>query len=696
MPKLLSLVFLFLLSGCQAMNPFVSSSLDRDGDGVALGEDCNDADPEISIFTWYVDDDYDGYGTTGGITQCEALDGYADRAGDCDDTDRMIHPDATEICDSIDNNCDNVIDDDATDRGTWYADADEDTYGNPDAPLVACEQPDGSVTNATDCDDMEATTNPGALEVCEDETDNDCDGVTDTDAEYVTWYCDSDEDAYGDPLSTRIDCQQPTGYVADATDCDDTEAATNPSAEEICNDWIDNNCDEEAPECTYATENSLSDAIKIATDMPSVTFGSALHSAGDLNEDGINDLLVGSVYDDLGDTNAGAVYIIHGPRTENETLVDTIMLYGENAQGFVGNSIDSGVDMNGDGISDFLIGAHNDSQTAQYAGRTYLVFGPVTTTTSLETSDAIFSGIMEADHAGTTALFAASLDEDTDPDILIGAPCVNVYNENEGTIYLFRSPVFGTWSLADADYTITGEQSGDQAGSMMITTDLEGDGMTDMLISSPYHDTKFTNVGVVYCLLGPVESDVSLSDADGFIYGTTTGEWAGSFLTSANDTNEDGYDDLLIGAPRLTDDLSEQGALYLMESPLLEKTSVTDAAFVIIGNSDTDRVGTSATTVDVNMDGREDLLVGTPLRDNTSSDQGSISLFYGPLEGSLSLMDTDVTWWGEDYGDSAGYTLCLAGDQNSDGYDDFAIGAPEQDAGGPGSGALYLIFGIGL
>ncbi|HBK34268.1 TPA: hypothetical protein DEP34_03640 [Candidatus Uhrbacteria bacterium] len=697
MPFLLSFTLLFLLSGCQALNPFVSSSLDRDGDGVALGEDCDDTNPEIGTFTWYVDDDHDGFGTTGGITQCAALDGYADRTGDCDDTDGMIHPYAVEICDSVDNNCDEVIDDDATDRGTWYVDSDEDTYGNPDSPLVACEQPDGSVMDHTDCDDMEAATNPDALEVCEDKIDNDCDGVTDTDAEYITWYADVDEDTYGDPLSTLIDCQQPAGYVADATDCDDAEATTHPSAEEICNDWIDNNCDEEADECAYETENSLSDAIKITVDASFVNFGASLCLAGDLDENGTDDLLVGSILDDTSDANAGAVYVLYGPSVESETLTDPIKLYGEQAQGYAGNALASQNDINGDGINDFLIGSYGDGRVIANAGCVYLMLGPISVSTSLETSEAIFSGISEADYAGTTVSFISSLDGDTDPDILISAPCVNVYNEDEGSIYLFRGPpVFGTWSLADADYTITGEQSGDRAGSTIITTDIEGDGVTDLFIGGPYHDTEFTNVGVIYGLLGPMESNVSLSDADSFIYGTTVGEWAGSFLASAQDTNEDGCNDLLIGAPHLTDSLPEQGALYLMESPLLEKTLVTDATFVIIGNYDTDHVGTSAAMVDVDMDEKEDLLVGTPLRNDTFSDQGSISLFYGPLEGSLSLTDADVTWWGEAQSDGAGYALCPAGDQNTDGYDDFFIGVPDQDAGGIGSGSLYLIFGLGM
>ncbi|HBK35192.1 MAG: Regulator of chromosome condensation [Candidatus Uhrbacteria bacterium GW2011_GWE2_40_58] len=691
----LTVSFLFL-SSC-ALNPFLIGEIDRDGDGISFERDCDDTNPSVGILTWYLDNDHDGFGNTGGITQCDPIDNYASQTGDCDDGNPSIYPDADEVCDGIDNNCDEVIDDDAIDRTTWYRDADQDTFGNPDRIQYDCDQPEGYVADNTDCDDAQTTTNPDASEVCGDLIDNDCDGETDTDGDYYDYYRDEDEDGYGDVSTSVNDCQPPSGYVRDATDCDDADPDINPGEEEICNDWIDNNCDEEALECIYEIENSLSDSVKITVNTASVNFGSSLYLAGDLDENGTNDLLIGSTSDDFGGTNAGAVSILYGPHAESETLIDPIKLYGEQTYGYAGNALATQNDMNGDGVNDFLIGSYGDSRVMTNAGCAYLMLGPISTSTSLETSEVIFSGIAEADYAGTTVLFTSSLDGDTNPDILIGAPRVNVYNEDEGAIYLFRGPpVFGTWSLADADSTITGEQSGDRAGSTMIATDLNGDGVTDLLIGSPYHDTSFTNVGTVYCLLGPVESDVSLSDADGFIYGTTAGEWAGSFLASANDTNEDGYDDLLIGAPRLTGTLSEQGALYLMESPLLEKTSVTDAAFVIIGNSDTDRVGTSATMVDINMDEKEDLLVGTPLRDNTFSDQGSVSLFYGSLEGSLDLTDADATWWGEAQNDGAGYVLCPAGDQNTDGYEDFAIGVPDQDAGGIGSGSLYLIFGLGM
>ena len=94
---------------------------------------------------------------------------------------------------------------------------------------MACSQPSGFVSDATDCDDAATTTNPGAAEVC-DSADNDCDGTVDeadaTDA--ATWYADADGDPYGDPSTATRSCSQPSGYLADDADCDDTDASLNP------------------------------------------------------------------------------------------------------------------------------------------------------------------------------------------------------------------------------------------------------------------------------------------------------------------------------------------------------------------------------------------------------------------------------------------------------------------------------------
>ena len=209
--------------------------------------DCDGLTDEEVTTTFYADVDGDGWGQLGATTEACALPpGYAAASGDCDDAAAAVNPDATETCNSVDDDCDGTVDEpDATDAAVFYADSDGDGHGDPAAPTAACSQPAGHVADATDCDDASAAVNPGATETCNG-IDDDCDGATDDDDPSVsgtaTWYRDGDGDGYGDPATTAAACSAPAGHVADATDCDDATAAVSPAAAETCN-GIDDDCD---------------------------------------------------------------------------------------------------------------------------------------------------------------------------------------------------------------------------------------------------------------------------------------------------------------------------------------------------------------------------------------------------------------------------------------------------------------------
>ena len=252
---------------------------------VTNNSDCDDNDPlEKPGQVWYADTDNDGYGEIGtaSITQCLRPAGYraavelTSTTGDCNDTNNAINPGATEVCDDIDNDCDGLTDEGV--QTTYYRDMDGDTFGDPANTTMACSQPVGYVANNTDCDDNDAiekpgqvwyadtdndgygetgaptvtqclrpvgykaaieltsTTgdcndtnnaiNPGATEVCDD-IDNDCDGLTDEGVQ-TTYYRDMDGDTFGDPANTTMACSPPTGYVANNTDCDDNDPLEKP------------------------------------------------------------------------------------------------------------------------------------------------------------------------------------------------------------------------------------------------------------------------------------------------------------------------------------------------------------------------------------------------------------------------------------------------------------------------------------
>ncbi len=164
---------------------------------------------------------------------------------DCNEGNPDVNPNADEICDGIDNDCDGSVDQGAVDATTWFADVDLDGFGDAATSVEDCAQPTGFVADSSDCDDTQDDTFPGNTEIC-DGIDNDCIGVVDAGAvDMTTWYIDADSDGFGDATTSVEACTEPTGYVADSTDCDDAQEDTFPGSPEVC-DGIDNDCDGDA------------------------------------------------------------------------------------------------------------------------------------------------------------------------------------------------------------------------------------------------------------------------------------------------------------------------------------------------------------------------------------------------------------------------------------------------------------------
>ena len=235
---------------CEAPNGFVTNGSDCDDtdataypgasescDGV--DNDCNGAIDDQLGEVFYVDSDGDGFGNEEDVREACTLDiGLSTLAGDCDDEDSTISPNASESCNEIDDNCNGEIDEGVS--LAFYADLDGDSYGDATNIVYACTLPSGYVQNTSDCNDNDSLINPAGDEYC-DGVDNDCDGEVDEAfaVDAVVFYEDNDSDTFGNPDSIMTACTEPQGYVDNNDDCDDNNAVVKPGGAEYCNGYDD-------------------------------------------------------------------------------------------------------------------------------------------------------------------------------------------------------------------------------------------------------------------------------------------------------------------------------------------------------------------------------------------------------------------------------------------------------------------------
>lgn len=246
-----------------------------------------------TFYKLFLDADNDGFGSpSDSIYTCNITEvGYVGNSDDCDDMNDSVYLGAMELCDGIDNDCDGNIDEDSS--STWYADTDNDGYGDINITLIDCMPPLGYVSNSDDCDDSNPNINPDALELCDD-IDNNCDGNVDEGIE-VTWYSDTDNDGFGDPDISVFDCNQPAGYVDNALDCNDSNSDINPNATETC-DNLDNNCNGLVDEVCSGSLICQDDILYINVNDELIVIADSI-----INSDAVIDML-DSTYFYAGDT----------------------------------------------------------------------------------------------------------------------------------------------------------------------------------------------------------------------------------------------------------------------------------------------------------------------------------------------------------------------------------------------------------
>ena len=286
--------------------------------------------------------------------------------------------------------------------------------------------------------------------------------------------------------------------------------------------------------------------------------------AGDTNGDGYDDIITGATGHDAGGTNAGAAYLVLGPVSGRMELASaSAKLVGERPGDRAGGSVSSAGDVDGDGVDDLLIGASGHPLGSYATGAAYLVLSPVAGTVDLSDADAKLVGEEKYDGAGGSVSGAGDINGDGYDDLLIGAGGHESADGRGGAAYVVLGPVSGTMELADADAKIVGEVFNDgSVGGGNWAGDINGDGHEDILVGSSGYD-EGDSEGAVFLLFGPVSGTVNLSSADAKFVGEAEADRVGA-VCGAGDVNKDGYDDVLVGAYRHGAGGGGAGAAYLL------------------------------------------------------------------------------------------------------------------------------------
>jgi Ca2+-binding RTX toxin-like protein len=463
--------------------------------------------------------------------------------------------------------------------------------------------------------------------------------------------------------------------------------------------------------------------------------GFSVSSAGDVNGDGIDDLLLGTSVGVAGNVHAAKAYVIYGRAGADRSIVSLDNLNAANGFAIHGranqNSADMHVsaagDVNGDGLDDLILGAQYGNVGTSGGGEAYVIYGRAGAsrgTVSLPDLAARDGFILHAatfgDMAGRSVAGGGDVNGDGLDDIVIGAIAADGGGNASGAAYIVYGqsgasrPALDLANLGTASgFAVQGAAASDLTGiSVAVAGDLNGDGIDDMIFGAPGNDEGGTGAGRAYVVYGKVGAArgpldlAALSMADGFIIqGDDAEDLTGISVAAAGDVNGDGHADIIVGASGA----GPTGRAYLIygqaqaqRGPIDLSNLAASDGFVIIGAQIGGQLGTSvSSTGDLNGDGFADVIIGVP---NGISAGGSglgrayvIFGQHGNTRGTLDLQSFSaaeglIITTAQGF-DDTGAAVAGVGDFNGDGLSDVIIGAPLNPTRATDAGAAYVIFG---
>lgn len=572
-------------------------------------------------------------------------DGYSNcKEPECDD-DATVNPGVTEICDSIDNNCDGKIDTDAADRTRWYRDYDADLFGTSSQNVLSCSQPTGYVPFDGDCNDKDSRINPNAREVCGDFVDNNCDGRVDE-------ATDEDHD----------------GFIACNSDCDDKDPARFPGNPEVC-DGKDNDCDGTIPATEVdADKDGFPSCAESCDNDPEANPGKTEVCNGkDDNCDGV------IPSDELDSDGDGAINCLEPACADDPTKKPGAAEICDGLDNDCDGMVDEGMDHDLDGYVPCTVKGQqadcNDNDASIHPNAPEECDGVDSNCDGKIDTEPAF----DADQDGV----ASCMGDCDDHDSGVKPGQVDVLNGKDDDC---NGELDNTLVESSSTGWYLGEGARHFAGLAMANLgDINGDGKSDYAVGVPRYGAVSTNGskdttgnGRLYIFLGDGKSVAQNSDfktASVYITGEAQEDELGSAVAALGDVNGDGLADFAVGA-RFNRDSS---------SP--SNPAMTGATYIVFGCS-----------------AAKDATCFKPVSYNSTTvdnGDGTTSTYTTPRPDPKELQTLRyIKVQGEQGSSLSGSTLGTGGDLNKDGKKDVLIGAPAyQPSEKPAAGAVYVLMG---
>ncbi len=411
-------------------------------------------------------------------------------------------------------------------------------------------------------------------------------------------------------------------------------------------------------------------------------FGVRIANAGDVNNDGIDDLVVGAFLWDNGQTDTGAAFVYTGPSFNNPVLLSLTQ-----AGAAFGGGVGGAGDLNNDGFDDVVIGSPSfDGAAGTNSGAAFVYFGG--SGAFDPTADATISSPLSGANMGSAVRGVGDVNGDGIDDLAVGLSRYNPGGSpDQGAVFIY----YGSTNFnSTSDALLTLNQMSVNAGAALAGGDVNDDGVSDVIVGAPgYESTSaLVNEGAALVFFGGSGAIDTTVDA---ILRTARANAAGGSSVATGDFNGDNIDDVISGAPLNSVAISEGGTAQIWFGGTGPFNTLVDVTF--FGNADSEDLGRSVAALpDFNGDNRDEIVVGAPGAANASGlISGAVKLYFSAPNGfssnpSLVLLGTQTS-------DIFGTTVAT-GRFNSDALYDVGVGEPGVDISpGANNGAFRLYFG---